>query len=303
MIISQSLSIFHVIRTTWRVDLFIALICSITYYVHEYAIPRAIQLPVMLPTLLGTALAFFVGFNNNQAYDRWWEARIIWGALVNDSRSWARNLLQFCSQGTLSPEAFRELIHKMVLQHIGFVYALKDTLRAKPEQYYRRFFNEQELNQVKHESNLANAILTLHAKNLQTLAEHKCIDEFRFMQINALITSFTDHMGKSERIRNTVFPTTYIYFTRLFIWVLVIFVTIILADTIGGWSILIGWVIGFVFHVSHQNGMLLMEPFNKTPTGIPLSQISRTIEINLLQMLGETNVPDPVLAINGEFVL
>jgi putative membrane protein len=110
-------------------------------------------------------------------------------------------------------------------------------------------------------------------------------------------------MGKSERIRNTVFPTSYSYFTQLFIWVLVIFITAILADTIGGWSILIGWIIGFVFHISHQNGMLLMEPFEKIPTGIPLNQISRTIEINLLEMLKEHDIPDPVQPVKGEFIL
>lgn len=303
MVISQNLSLFHVVRTTWRVDLFILLICTVTYYIHEYAIPRAIQLPVMLPTLLGTALAFFVGFNNNQAYDRWWEARIIWGALVNDSRSWARSLLNYCTPGTLSTQALDDITKKMIYQQIGFVYALKDTLRAKPEQYYRRFFSEEELIPLRKEDNLPNAILSLHARNLQTLSEHQCIDQFRFIQINKLLTAFTDHMGKCERIRNTVFPATYIYFTRLFIWVLVIFSTIIMADSIHGWSVLIGWIIGFVFHVSHQNGMLLMEPFNKTPTAMPLNQISRTIEINLLQMMGEANVPDPVEAINGEFVL
>lgn len=303
MVISRSLSVIHVVRTTWRVDLFIAIICTITYLVHEYVIPRAIQVPVMVPTLLGTALAFFVGFNNNQAYDRWWEARIIWGALVNDSRTWARHILQFASQGTLSAKEFESLKKQMIAHHIGFVYALKDSLRRKPDQYYQRFFQDDEIDEVTSETNVPNAILTLHARNLQKLADHQCVDPFRFMQFNSLITAFTEHMGKSERIRTTVFPTIYIYFTRLFIWVFVIFVTIILADTIGGWAILIGWVLGFVFHISHQNGMLLMEPFDKTPTGIPLNQISRTIEINLLQMVGETDVPDPVESINGEFVL
>lgn len=303
MVITQNLSLWRILRNTWKVDVFIVITCTVTYYVHEFVIPRAIQLPTMIPTLLGTALAFFVGFNNNQAYDRWWEARIIWGALVNDSRTWARNILNFCSQGTLSPEAFDQLKHKMIHQHIGFVYALKDALRPKPEEYHRRYFTDEDLEQMKHESNAPNAILTLHAKNLRTLLDHGCIDEFRFMQLNETLTAFTDHMGKSERIRNTVFPTSYSYFTRLFIWALVIFITIILADSIGGWSVLVGWVIGFVFHISHQNGMLLMEPFDKIPTGIPLNQISRTIEINLLQMIKEHDIPDPVQPVKGEFIL
>lgn len=303
MIITQNLNLFRVLRSTWHVDLFILIICTITYYIHEYVIPRAILLPAMLPTLLGTALAFFVGFNNNQAYDRWWEARMIWGSLVNDSRSWARNILHYCTAGTLGQEELEALTHKMVCQHIGFVYALKDALRPKAEEYYKRFFDEEELREIKSETNIPNAILTLQAKSLRRLSDHQCIDAFRFMQFNEILTAFTDHMGKCERIRNTVFPTTYIYFTRLFIWALVIFITIILADSIGGWSVLVGWIIGFVFHVTHQNGMLLMEPFDKIPTGIPLNQISRTIEINLLQMLKRKDVPEPVQPIYGEFIL
>lgn len=303
MLISQHLSLWQILRNTWRVDLLVILTCTATYYIHEYAIPRAVQIPAMIPTLLGTALAFFVGFNNNQAYDRWWEARIIWGSLVNDSRSWARNILHFCSCGKISEADLKALQHKMVCHQIGFVYALKDALRPKPEDYGKRFFSDEELQMIRSESNTPNAALTLHARNLRTLLDQGCLDEFRFMQLNGLLTNFTDHMGKCERIRNTVFPTSYIYFTRLFIWVLVIFVTITLADSIGVWSILVGWIIGFVFHVSHQNGMLLMEPFDRIPTGLPLNQISRTIEINLMQMMSEENVPDPVQPIKGEFFL
>lgn len=155
----------------------------------------------------------------------------------------------------------------------------------------------------RHETNIPNAILTLSAYDIQHLSVGKSIDGFRFMQMNNLLTSITNHMGKSERIRNTVFPTSYIYFTKLFIWVLVIFVTLTLADTIGYWSIPIGWIIGAVFHVTHQNGMTLVDPFDEIPTGIPLNQIARTIEINLLQMLYVKEIPEPVEPINDEYVL
>ena len=303
VVITQNISLWRILRSSWRTDVFVIVTCTIAYCIHEYIIPRAIQIPTMIPTLLGTAIAFFVGFNNNQAYDRWWEARIIWGNIVNDSRSWARNILNFSTQGNLTAEEFEHLKHQMVCQQIGFVYALKDVLRIKTEEYYKRFFTQEEIIEMKAETNIPNAILTLHAKNLSRLSQNNCIDEFRFMQYNTLLTNFTDHMGKCERIKNTVFPTSYIYFTKLFIWALVIFITIILTDSIGGWSILVGWIVGFVFHISHQNGMLLMEPFEKIPTGIPLNQISRTIEINLLQMIQHPNIPEPVTAIKGEFIL
>lgn len=277
--------------------------CVATYYMHEYVVPRAIQIPATLATLLGTAIAFFVGFNNNQAYSRWWEARTIWGAIVNDSRSWARNILHYTVPGELTFDELAALKKRIIFRQIGFVYALKESLRRNAEGYYAQYLSETDLEQVKKESNTANAILSLHAIDLQQLSQAQAIDEFRFVQFNTLISALTDHMGRSERIRNTVFPTSYIYFTRLFIWAFVIFLTLILSDAVGGWSIVIGWIIGFIFHVTHQNGMGLMDPFDEISTGIPLNQICRTIEINLLQMLGEKDIPPPVQPINQEYYL
>lgn len=150
---------------------------------------------------------------------------------------------------------------------------------------------------------MPNAILTCQAKDLQALSNVQAIDQFRFLQLTNLLTAFTDHMGKSERIRNTIYPPSYIYFTRLFIWVLVVFVTLVLIEPIGTWSIPIGWIIGFVFHSAHINGMGLVDPFDEIPTGISLNQIARTIEINLLQMLGEKDIPEPTKPVNDEYVL
>jgi putative membrane protein len=118
-----------------------------------------------------------------------------------------------------------------------------------------------------------------------------------------MIVRLCDGMGKSERIKNTVFPTTYHYFTRLFIWLFVILITIVCTETVGAWSIVLGWLIGFVFHTTHLIGLSLLNPFEAIPSGIPLNQITRTIEINLLEMLGESEVPQPIQPTNHEYVM
>jgi len=258
MLTSERIRIFRILRTTWKVDVFIILTCVATYYTHEYLIAKAIAIPTMIPTLLGTALAFFVGFNNNQAYNRWWEARTIWGGLVNDSRSWARSVLEYTTDNGHPQVEIQQIKERMIKQMIGFVYALRDALRKNDDGYYSKFLSEKEITAVKQQTNIPNAILSLNAKNIHRLSELGSINEFRFVQLNELLRSFTDNMGKSERINNTVFPTSYIYFTRMFIWALVIFVTLVLADSIGVWSIVLGWVVGFVYHTSHLNGMGLM---------------------------------------------
>ncbi|MEJ7769486.1 MAG: bestrophin family ion channel [Chitinophagaceae bacterium] len=303
MLITHNLHLLRILRYTWKVDLVMIVTCAATYLIREYILLSSIQIPATLVTLLGTAIAFFIGFNNNQAYDRWWEARIIWGALVNDSRTWARNILVHTTEGKSDSNVLLETKKRMIFRHISFVYSLKDKLRESNSLYYEKYLEDSEKIILKKETNISNALLTLHSIDLQMLSDNQSIDGFRFLQLNQLITNFTDQLGKSERIKNTVFPTNYIYFTRLFIWALVIFTTLILSDLVGGWSIFIGWIVGFIFHVAHQNGMSLMEPFDEIPYGIPLNQMSRTIEINLLEMLGETEIPKSVQPVNNEYIM
>lgn len=292
MLLKKRLPINQVFRYTWKVDLLILLCCTVVYFVDKYWLALHVSIPVAISAVLGTAIAFFIGFNNNQAYDRWWEARIIWGALVNDSRSWARNLLAFTSPGSLNEN--NKIVRHMINRHLSFIYALKANLRKQNDDYYTRFLEQWEIVAVQSESNIPNAILNLQAADLQLLSQNGAIDGFRLMQMNDMLVRHCDSMGKSERIKNTVFPTSYLFFTQMFIWFYVILNTLMMTETIGAWSILFGWAFGFVYHVTHLNGINLMNPFADNPLSIPLDSISRTIEINLLEMLGDELVPAPV---------
>jgi putative membrane protein len=294
MLINPNLSIYQIIRITWKVDLTILLLCCVAYYIDIKFFPH-FQIPSILPTLMGTALAFFIGFNNNQAYDRWWEARIIWGALVNDSRSWARNLMAHCSDPVYQK--------RMIYRHIAFLYVLKSALRKQIILPPEKYISAAELNNVLASRNSSNALLDIQAQDLETIEKEQSIDNFRFLGLNQLLQNFCDGMGKSERIGNTVFPVTYVYFTKTFIWLFVILITMAISGSVGPWSILFGWLIGFVFHISHLNGMTLMNPFENTVFSIPLDSLVRTIEIDMLQTLGETDTPKPVESVKGEFVM
>ncbi|TWI91260.1 bestrophin family protein [Chitinophaga japonensis] len=301
MLLKDQLSLIQVFRLTWKVDLMILLCCTVAYLVDTYWLKSHVSIPVSISTVLGTAIAFFIGFNNNQAYGRWWEARKIWGALVNDSRSWARALLNYCSADP-NGEAIH-IARRMIYRHLAFLYALKAALRKAPDEYYTGYLADREIALVKAHSNIPNAILDQQAEDIQWLSREGVIDGFRFRELNGLLTRHCDNMGKSERIRNTVFPPSYLFFTRVFIWFYVILNTLMMSESVGMWSVLFGWAFGFVFHVTHQNGMSIMNPFEATVMAIPLDSISRTIEINLLQMLGHETVPSPVEPIDGQYLL
>lgn len=192
----------------------------------------------------------------------------------------------------------------MILRHIGFLYALKDSLRKEKSGAFRAFLSEEDIRQVENTSNIANATLDLQAADLNMLRSSGLIDGFRFLSLNELLVKLCTQMGQSERIKNTVFPPGYIYFTRLFIWIFVMLTTMGLAESMGALSIFFGWVIGFVFHATHITGMTIMNPFELEASGIPLNSIVRTVEINLLQSMGNRETPLPVQpSKDGEYIL
>ncbi len=152
-------------------------------------------------------------------------------------------------------------------------------------------------------SNIPNGILGLQTNLLNDFYQRGLIDGFKFMELNRANTRFCDQMGKSERIANTVFPPSYNYYTKMFIWIFIICVTLVSSDYISYWSIFAGILIGYVFLTTYKIGVSLLNPFEDIASGIPLDQITRTIEINLLEALGQENIPEPVQPIDGEYIM
>ena len=132
MIITKNIRLTRIIIGTWKNLLILILICFLSYFFDIYVLKEFVEFPSIIPAILGPALAFFIGFNNNQAYDRWWEARKIWGALVNDSRTWARQIVYNTSAGQPENENdLNNLKRRTVFRHIAFLYTLKDALRGE----------------------------------------------------------------------------------------------------------------------------------------------------------------------------
>ncbi len=306
MILSDKISIYKIISGNWKqvlLNIFTCVIAYLLFWFFNFNFNlTGFEIPALIPTVLGTALAFFIGFNNNQAYDRWWEARKIWGALVNDSRTWTRQVLHFPDY-SIENEAVQLKVKTFVYRHISFLYALKQGLRKDKNEEYKKYISAEDIASVESESNKANALLTLQTRDLDELYASKAIDGFKFLELNKMLVNFCDEMGKSERIANTVFPTTYNYYTRIFVWVFIVFVTLVTAQSIGPWSILAGTLLGFVFLTTHHIGRSLLNPFEKIASGIPLNQITRTIEINMLQTLKEKEIPKPIESVKGQYIM
>ena len=301
MLTGQTIRITRILKNTWQVDIIMLITCSLVYFFHNEFVKYHIEIPAIIPTVMGTAIAFFIGFNNNQAYDRWWEARKVWGAIVNDSRSWARSVISYINdkEGIDSAAIKTKLIHR----HIAFLYVLKAALRGADTNGYAKYLSDEEVQLIRSYANAHNILLQYQSADIKKLFYNGSIDGFRFMQMDSLLTKFSDEMGMSERIKKTVFPTTYSYLTKLFIWIFVVAIAFVTSQTMGPWSVFISWLLSFIFVSTQINGMSLVNPFENTVTAIPLNQITRNIEIDLLQMLGEKDIPPVITPVNNEYVL
>ncbi|MGC3947122.1 MAG: bestrophin family ion channel [Chryseolinea sp.] len=295
MLIKENVRLQSVINGTWKSTFTILFVCLSSALFNQYFLIKYMQFPAIFPSLLGTTLAFFIGFNNNQAYGRWWEGRIIAGGITGLSRSFARQCVGYIGQ--------RQEVEKIIYRQIAFVYALTEYLRNNHQKSYEKYFKDEVPDSVKKARNKYSAILQLQVQHLNQIYANGYIDGFKFSQLNETISNISGEMGKAERIKNTVFPTTYIFYTKLFIWIFIVSVTIVLNDAIGMFAVPLGLVIGYVYFITHKVGETLLNPFVLTPVGVPLDHLTRSAEIDLKEVLGEDNLPDPLPVINNEYIL
>jgi putative membrane protein len=256
----------------------------------------------MAVAAVGTAVSFFIGFFTAQAYDRWWEARKIWGQFVNYSRSFGRMVL------TLFPGAQPEsgvspIQESLIRRHIAYLYAVKARLRDEQQQECLALLGEGDKNSAEKARHLGNVLLTLQGKELDAAEREGLIDVIRLAQFNEMLTSFSNSMGAAERIKTTVFPPFYPAMIRASIWTYIIVFALSLSEIIGYWAMPYVFVVGVIFHLVYDAGQLMLDPFEGRPNDIPMSNIVRTIEINLLEQLGGIELPPAVEPVDGRYLM
>lgn len=303
MIVRKILSLRIIVRVAWRRVLTLFLISSAVFVVYELYGNKEIAVSTVPASILGIAIAFLIGFRVNSAYERWWEARKIWGAIVNDSRTFARQVLTFFNTGfsnELTAEQVTEKQKELIYGQIGFVHTLRRQLRKQdPFEEITPFFTAAELEGLRTNQNVANAVLLLQGRKVQEAFGMKYTEDFRHMQIDTRLSALTDAMGACERIKNTVFPRQYSYYSTIFTRLYSYMLPFILVQEAGWMVIPFTILIGFIFFALDSIAGGIENPFENTINDTPMSAICRTIEINLRQMLGEKEVPEPLTPVNG----
>lgn len=286
--------------------------------------------------LIGTAVAFLVGFQNNSAYGRIWEARMIWGAIVNTSRTLGMKVQdmvtnEYCKK-PVSEEELKQHKKILIYRHIAWMTALRYAMRqrktwetqhhAKTNQEWRdmihipeevstlednllMYLSKDERSYVLSKGNKQTAILYLQSKHIRALKEKGIIWEFSFLELENVLESLFTHQGKSERIKNFPYPRQYaslgLYLTRVFTILLPFGLIPEFAEigktTVDDFYIISKYfiwiavpfcaIVSWAFHTMERLARTGENPFEGGPNDVPISTISRGIEIDLRQMLNE----------------
>ena len=280
---------FYYIFNKVRVELIFVLILGLLVYLvtnnYRFYIP---DMPITIPAFLGTAISILLSFQLNQSYERWWEARRLWGSIVNNSRSLILQLQTLIDKGN------ETLIKKIAYRQIAWCYALGQSLRGQnPTENIENFLSPDDLHFTKLHSNKPLALLQFHALDISRLKEDNQLDRLSQIQIDDTLVRLCDAMGGSERIKSTIFPVTYRIFLHLTIYLFVITLSMSLKDMIIFFELPLLMVISAAFFLLEKTATHMQDPFNNQPTDTPVTAIARNIEINIRQLLHETQVPEP----------
>jgi len=250
-------------------------------------------------SLLGSAIGVILAFRNSSSYARWWEARTLWGSIVNNSRSWAR-LVTVTMRGQREDDAALALaIKKMVYLQIAWCHALRQHLRRLDViPAISTILSPEEIDQLKVTSNLPVAIQQIQTKMLRDALNNGWIDAAQWHAMNQSLDDLVDAQGGSERIKNTPMPRQYDYLPQLSAQIFCFLLPLTMVASMEWFTPLGSTIVGFIFLMLDKIGRDLEDPFDHTIHDIPLTSLTRTIEINLRQMLGETELPPPIAPVD-----
>jgi len=249
-------------------------------------------------SLFGSGIGVILAFRNSTSYARWWEARTLWGSIVNNSRSWGR-LVTTTLQMNPDNLEFAEVQRRMVYYQIAWVHVLRQHLRRlDPFTEIASLLSAEEIDSLRGQSNVAVAIQQRQSVLLRDALDRGWIDVAQWHAMNQSLDDLVDAQGGAERIKNTPMPRQYDYMPQLCAKIFCILLPITLVSSLGWFTPLGSTLVGFVFLALDKIGRDLEDPFDNTINDIPLTSITRTIEINLRQMLGETELPEPVVPVN-----
>ena len=311
-------------------------------WLYEYFDWAWMKIPWLPLSVIGVAVAFYIGFKNNQSYDRLWEARKIWGAIVNSSRAWGSTVKAYVTnqftENKYSEEELYAIKRRLIYRHMAWLYAHRSQLLLSApwehinqgvhiaraarhrmrrfgigllddgitEKALKDFLPAEEYQQLINFKNTATQIIDRQSQDLKELREKEIIEDFRHMELQKVLNDFYVHQGKNERIKKFPFPRQYGSMSFVFVAIFILLLPFGMVSEfakLGEWgtwlSIPFTVLVAWVYLVMELVGDYSENPFEGLGNDVPMLALCRTIEIDLREMLGETDLPPEVKPIKG----
>lgn len=331
MIVQRRLPLVAVVVLASRAMLINTAWAAVVYAAYTFGNMTMLRIPFLPIATIGTAVAFYVGFKNNAAYDRFWEGRKIWGGIVNTSRMWTTSVLAYVEPG-VDTAAAKLARKQLVYRQLAWINSLRVQLRSKSrfndspargtkrrlerdaehmrndwDQEVSAFVDDDERTELSQCANAATHLLARQGIELAKLVDAGRLDIFRQLELMKLVEALYTLQGKCERIKNTPFPRQYAEFSRWFTRLFIVLVPFGLLETFADHAqttgetlasvtaaipmLLSSALIAWVFTMMDGVGDASEDPFERSMNDVPMNALCRTIEIDLRQLLGETELP------------
>jgi len=301
---------FDLQKVFWniRFETLTTLLIAITVFLlHKFKVID-IALPFSIAGILGSALAIFIAFRNQSSYARWWEARTIWGGIINNSRIFARQIIANVDNAVAIGKVSKQdaVLYKkeMIDRQIAFAHSLRLHLRRQNQlDEFRHLLSENEFEIILQKQNRPNILLCTQGIRIKEAMQKEILGAFDNISMEPNLATFSNWQGACERIKNIPLPMNYQYFTKLFLYVFIFVLPICLIGdftkmNIDFMIIPVSFIISFVFAVMNRVGEINENPFENQISDIPMTALCNTMERDLKEMLGE-KLPEKLELQNG----
>ena len=287
----------------WNV-LFYALYGSAVCVLHLEFFFEELAFPFVGISVFGTAVAILLGFRNNSAFERYWEARTAWGDLTNASRNFASQVMTYIHPmkgAEVKEEQIKKVHEELIYRHLAYLNALRLQLREDESlDNLSTLLSPIEWQQLAGHANKAVQLNHRQSQRLGELAKAEWIEPRAYvMGLMESIKAFYAAQGACERIKNTPLPRQYGFFTKTFVWIFLLLLPFSLVQHLGWETLPVYLALTTMFTVIERMGHRTEDPFDGKIEDVPLNAICRNIEIDLRQQLGEKSVPPRIEAKDG----
>ncbi len=267
----------------------------IVYFFKGKIYDYKIHLNPAIFTLIGLALAIFMGFCNSASYDRFWEGRKLWGALVIDTRSLVRQIL------SLVKDVSKEDQDQFIKWVAAFCWALNFQLRNKSgEEHLKRLLSADDFNCIKDKHFKPVALLDLMAEWISNKQKEQKIDTIVLAQLDNQLNALSEIAGGCERISNTPLPFPYRLLMHRTVYLYCFWLPFGLVDVAGLMMPIIVLLISYTFIALDAIIQEITDPFGEEENDLALDTICQTIEFSINEQAG---IPNNKLVKKSSYIL